>query len=276
MTGDPRRRLAVDHDVELAWDRWGDDEGTPLVLCHGFMGSSFDFALQIDALAGDRPVVALDHRGHGLSTNTHDPARYSVAHLTEDFVAFLDQAVGAPVDLLGHSLGGLIALGAVLARPDLVRSLILMDTSAWSFIPDEPQVREMMSVFLEAFDPAGGLPDPDLLRQPEDELIEAATPESWRDRKLELYRAVDPYAFMALGKQLLTSEEVSLRDRLPEISCPVAVLVGENDHPFVDQAPELVAELHGRLVVIAGAYHSPQLTHPTEWRAAVTAHFAAS
>ncbi len=58
-----------------------------------------------------------------------------------------------------------------------------------------------------------------------------------------------------------------------EITCPVTVLVGENDHPFVDQAPELVAELpHGRLAVIDGAYHSPQLTHPGAWRAALEEH----
>jgi pimeloyl-ACP methyl ester carboxylesterase len=53
------------------------------------------------------------------------------------------------------------------------------------------------------------------------------------------------------------------------------VLVGENDHPFVDRAPELAADLpNGRLVVIDGAYHSPQLTHSDEWLAAVAEHLA--
>jgi pimeloyl-ACP methyl ester carboxylesterase len=276
VTG-PTRRFAV-NGVELAWDQWGDDASRPpLVLCHGFMGSSFDFALQVDALATDRPVVTVDHRGHGLSTKTHDEATYSVAQLTEDFIAFLEQAVRTPVDLLGHSMGGRVVLGAVLKRPDLVRSLILMDTTAWSFVPDDPQLREMMGGFIESFDPAGGLPDPTSLRQPEDELVEAMTPESWRDRKLELYQLVDPYAFKAIGTELFSSQELSVRDRLPEISCPVVVLVGENDHPFVDQAPALAAEVaEGSCVVIAGAYHSPQLTHPDEWRAAVTEHLAGS
>jgi pimeloyl-ACP methyl ester carboxylesterase len=274
VSGDPTRRFAV-NGVELAWDRWGDDhDDPPFVLCHGFVGSSFDFSLQIDALATERPVIALDHRGHGLSSKTHDQATYSVAQLTHDFIAFLE-TVGSPVDLLGHSLGGRIALGAVLERPDLVRSLILMDTTAWSFIPDNPQVREMMGAFIESFDPAGGLPDPNLLRGPEDALVEAMTPESWRDRKLELYQAVDPYAFKAIGTQLFASTELTVRDRLPEIACSVTVLVGENDHPFVDQAPALAAEVgYGHLAVIDGAYHSPQLTHPDDWRAAVSEHLA--
>ena len=42
---------------------------------------------------------------------------------------------------------------------------------------------------------------------------------------------------------------------------------------MVDQAPALAAEVaNGRTTVIAGAFHSPQLTHPDEWRAAVEAH----
>ena len=64
--------------------------------------------------------------------------------------------------------------------------------------------------------------------------------------------------------------ETSLRADLPSITCPTTVIVGEHDHPLVDQAPDLAAEVaDGRLTVIQGAYHSPQLTHPDAWRAAV-------
>ena len=67
----------------------------------------------------------------------------------------------------------------------------------------------------------------------------------------------------------------SLRAELSSIACPTTVIVGEHDHPLVDQAPELAAEVaDGRLTVIPGAYHSPQLTHAAEWRAAVEAHLA--
>lgn len=275
MAESPTRRISV-NGVELAWDTWGDETtAPPLVLCHGFVGSSFDFALQVEALTADRQVVALDQRGHGLSEKTHDAATYSVAQLSADLVAFIESTTSPPVDLLGHSLGGRVVLGVVLQRPELVRSLILMDTSAWSFLPEDPQLREMMGGFLERFDPADELPDPTSMRGPEDDLIEAETPESWRDHKLDLYRSFDAYAFKALGSELFSSQSLSVRDRLPEITCPVTVLVGENDHPFVDQAPALAAELpDGRLAVIDGAYHSPQLTHPEAWRAALGVHLA--
>jgi pimeloyl-ACP methyl ester carboxylesterase len=55
-------------DTTVAWDRWGDGSGgTPLFLCHGFSGSSHDFALAIEELAASCEVVAVDHRWHGRS-----------------------------------------------------------------------------------------------------------------------------------------------------------------------------------------------------------------
>jgi pimeloyl-ACP methyl ester carboxylesterase len=74
---------------------------------------------------------------------------------------------------------------------------------------------------------------------------------------------------------LFISEHLSVRQRLGELHCGVTVIVGANDHPFVDQSSELVSLMKGsRLVVIDGAYHSPQLTHPEEWRKAVEDHLA--
>ncbi|CAB4565238.1 unannotated protein [freshwater metagenome] len=77
----------------------------------------------------------------------------------------------------------------------------------------------------------------------------------------------------ALGIELFAAQ--ADRARLAAIACPVTVVVGEHDHPFVGQAAELAASVpHGTHVVIAGAYHSPQLTHPDDWLAAIEAHLA--
>jgi len=266
--------------VDLAWSEKGTSlAGTPtLVLCHGFTGSALDFSLVIDALAADRRVVTLDHRGHGRSTKTGHLEGYSIEQLAADLAPFLEQVGEGPVDLLGHSMGGRVALHLVLARPDLVHSLILMDTSAWSFLPADKQVRELVTGFIDAFDPAGGMPAPLNLGGPEDTLIEARTPTAWREERDGIFAGSDPYAMKALGVALLggnAGADGSLRARLPSIACPTTVIVGDQDHPLVDQAPELAREVaNGRLAVIPGAYHSPQLTHGSEWRAAVEAHLA--
>ncbi len=260
--------------MTLAWDRWGTrTDALPLLLCHGFSGSSHDFALSIDDVAQVTPVVAIDHRGHGRSQKLGDVERYSIDRLAADLIAFIDAEAGGPVNLLGHSMGGAVGLRVTLARPDLVRSLILMDTSGWSFVPQNPQLASLMAGFIASFDPADGLPDLTSLVNPETGLIATATPTQWQAVNEKMASGFDPYALKALGRELFDSNSEWAHPRLGEIACPVSVIVGEHDHPFVDQAAELTAAVSdGRLTVIPGAYHSPQLTHRPEWTAAVRAH----
>jgi pimeloyl-ACP methyl ester carboxylesterase len=266
--------------VEIAWASWGEAKSgePPFVLCHGFTGSAFDFSLEIPTLAQSRQVVALDQRGHGRSTNCGEEAKYSVDILADDLIAFLEHVGGGqPVDLLGHSMGGVISQLATLARPDLVRSLILMDTSGWSFVIEDETVRNFVQGFIKKFDPTRGMPPRPKWKSPEDVLIERTTEEAWRSAREPLYFGMDPYAYKALGMVLALDESIDLRPQLGAITCPVTVVVGELDHPFVDHAAELAGTVaHGRVAVIDGAYHSPQLTHADAWRDALETHLAAA
>jgi pimeloyl-ACP methyl ester carboxylesterase len=272
-------RLAV-NGVELAWQEFGKGAaGQPtLVLCHGYSGSSLDFSLQVDALSQTRRVLTLDQRGHGLSTRTGELSGYTIAQLAADLIGFIEEVGQGPVDLLGHSMGGRVALDAVLARPDLVNSLILMDTSAWSFLPPDEKLRDLVRQFIGSFDPAGGMPGDFSLDGPEDKLVRATAPTGWIAEKEAIRAGMDAYAVKGLGVELWADADEgpgSLRSRLSEITCPVTVIAGAHDHPLVDQAAALAAEVaDGRFVIIDGGYHSPQLTHPDEWRAAVEAHLA--
>jgi 3-oxoadipate enol-lactonase len=263
------------HGVDLSWSERGNGEPA-LVLCHGYTGSSHDWALQVDELARRRRVLTYDHRGHGSSTKVGSLEGYTIAQLAEDLAAFLDAVGGGPVDLLGHSMGGRVVMTMVLERPDLVRSLILMDTSAWSFQPPDEEIRAMVHQFIDSFDPTGGMPTDFSLEGPEDKLVEITVPPEWKQEKDGITAGMDAYALKGLGLELWADAEEgpdSLRSRLHAITCVLTVIVGEHDHPLVDQAPALAAEVaDGQLVVIEGAYHSPQLTHPAEWRAAVEAH----
>lgn len=266
------RSMVVD-GVELAWDSWGPDSAATFVLCHGITGSAHDFALNVGELAARRRVLAFDQRGHGRSQMLGDESRYSLGRLAADLVAVIEDQAGGAVDLLGHSMGGWVALCATIERPDLVRSLILMDTSAWRFGEREEELRAVYAAFLDTYDPARGLPDVSELESLERPLLDSATPSEWRARKDEL--TIDPYALRGLGRELLGDSFTSLRPRLAEVACPVTVVAGEHDRPYVDQAHELATEVcAGSATIIAGAYHSPQLTHRRAWQDAVEAHLA--
>ncbi len=167
--------------------------GTPtLVLCHGYTGSALDFSLVVDSLAVDRRVVTLDQRGHGHSAQTGHLEGYTLDQLSADLAAFLETVGEGPVDLLGHSMGGRVVMGAVLARPELVHSLILMDTSAWSFLPPDEEIRALVRGFINSFDPSRGMPTTLSMGGPEDALIEAHTPAEWRQEKDAVFVGMDP------------------------------------------------------------------------------------
>jgi pimeloyl-ACP methyl ester carboxylesterase len=278
MTQTALPQLLHVNGVDLAWSKRGSGhEGTPaFVLCHGFTGSSHDFALEVAALASDRRVVTVDQRGHGHSTKTGTLQDYTIDQLVDDMTRFIESVGGGAVDLLGHSMGGRVAMGVVLNRPDLVSSLVLMDTSAWSFMPRDRRLRSLVRQWIKDFDPAQGMPPTLSLGGPEDALIEATTPTEWQREKDAVFAGMDAYAVKAFGLALMADVadgEKSLRAELPSITCPTTVIAGEHDHPLVDQAPALAAEVaDGRLAVIEGAYHSPQLTHREPWLAVVGEH----
>jgi pimeloyl-ACP methyl ester carboxylesterase len=244
---------------------------------HGFSGAALDFALVVDDLAVERRVVTLDQRGHGRSTKTGRVEGYTMDQLVADLAVVLETVGDGPVDLLGHSMGGQVVMGLVLSRPDLVSSIVLMDTSARSFTPTDEDLAAVVHAWIEAFDPAQGMPESMSMGGPEEALIEAATPTEWQEEKAALFAGNDPYAIKALGTALLdvAEGEAAFGSRLPMISCPTTVIAGQHDHPLVDQAPELAAAVaDGRLTVIEGAYHSPQLTHREQWTEAVRDHLS--
>lgn len=272
-TTDLTRRYPVP-GFTLAWDSWGDGPGPPLVLVHGYTGSAHDFALHVETLARDRRVFALDHRGHGRSSHSGREESYTVDHLVDDLVAWLSDEVvpeGGPVDLLGHSMGGRVAIRLALTRRDLLRSLVLMDTTAWAFGDDRADFRRAATAFLSGIE-AGQTP-PRTPPGPEEEMVAATVPRAWIERKWQLRDGMDPMAQRALGFQLFDDRLEPVDHRLGDIECPTTVVVGALDEPYASHAPRLAAAIpDATLVVIDGAHHSPQLTHPQQWLDAVRGH----
>lgn len=97
----------------------------PLALLPGTGLTARDWDDVAQPLARTRTVHAVDLRGHGASGR---PGAYSIALMAADVGALLDDLGGGrPVDLVGHSLGGLVACRVAADRPDLVRRLVLED-----------------------------------------------------------------------------------------------------------------------------------------------------
>ncbi len=96
----------------------------PVVLLHGTGETSRTWDGVAETLAADRIVFAVDLRGHGDSDRSD---LYSIGAMADDVAALLPRLTDEPVDLVGHSLGGLVALRVVATHPRLLRRLVLED-----------------------------------------------------------------------------------------------------------------------------------------------------
>lgn len=99
-----------------------------VVFSHSYLVDWSHFKPQIDALSGRYRCIAFDHRGHGASERPK--AGYDMENIYEDALAFIEAMDCAPVHFVGLSTGGFIGLRLGFRRPDLLRTLTLMDTSA--------------------------------------------------------------------------------------------------------------------------------------------------
>src|SRR4051794_13251073 len=133
-------RVTVDDGVGLMTVAGGSPEAPGLLLVHGFGGAKEDFADHFDALARDHRVVTFDHRGHGESDAPTDPAAYSLDRLAADTLAVAEAYQLRDLRLLGHSMGGMVTRRLVLAHPDRVRALVLMDTSPGPPLGIDPEL----------------------------------------------------------------------------------------------------------------------------------------
>lgn len=115
--------------------------GPPIVFIHGMSCDSSDFAPQMEHFRQRHRVVALDLRGHGASDAPEGD--YSMAALADDVLWLCDElGVYKPV-LVGHSMGGVIALEIAARRPEAATAIALLDSPI--LIP--PPVAEALAPF---------------------------------------------------------------------------------------------------------------------------------
>lgn len=107
--------------------------GPPVLFLHGMLGSATNFRSVALALSRARPTLSLDLREHGKSPHTAGAS--TLEALAGDVAAALErEASGARVDVVGHSLGGKVAMTLALARPDLVRRLVVVDIAPVRYV----------------------------------------------------------------------------------------------------------------------------------------------
>lgn len=176
--------------VRIAYTLYGEGDET-LVLVHGWGGSQTQWASQVDDLAQRYTVITVDLGGHGASGSRAAP---TLAKLAEDLEAVLAAADLRGAVVVGHSLGGLVALEAARAKPQAVAGVIGVE--AFHDPPLPPPLWDEVIASLVADFPGG-------CRSFVRGLFAAATEEMLVDENAEeICRRTDPAAGVALLREL--------------------------------------------------------------------------
>jgi pimeloyl-ACP methyl ester carboxylesterase len=124
LPGIVARSVTLPNGIALRVVESGSQQGYPIVLVHGWGACVYTFRYTIDALAASgRRVLAFDLRGHGLSAKPVAPNEYTTEALLADLTGLFDVYRLDVADLVGHSLGGGLALRFALKHAGRVRRL---------------------------------------------------------------------------------------------------------------------------------------------------------
>ena len=241
--------------------------GPALLLVHGTTSDHRTWRSVAPALARHHTLHAIDRRGRG---DSGDGAGYSIEREIEDVVAVAEALAtdgGAPVDLLGHSLGGRIGLAAA-TRTAALRRIAVIESAPGSGAYARDPLLERLRELLAAGDDAGVLT----------EFMSAVVGMSSED--LDRFRADPVWPLRVAAAPTIVRELAAAGDdpaigleALGAVRVPVLQVVGSGSPAWFRDAAEALDErlADGRVVVIDGARHAAHSTHPRELVAAVEA-----
>jgi pimeloyl-ACP methyl ester carboxylesterase len=245
--------------VDLYYETHG--SGEPVLLVHGLGSSTEDWEPQIPDLSKQFEVIAFDVRGHGRSSKPKQ--RYSVKLFADDTAALIRALGIGPAHVVGISMGGMIAFQLAVDAPELLRSLVIVNSGP--AMPIRTFSQRMMIwtrvaiVRIRGMRTMGKVLADKLLPKPEHAALRAAFIERWA--------ANDPRAYLSALHGLVNW---GVMERLGDIACPVLVLSADQDYTPIPVKQAYTAMMkHAELVVVEDARHFMPIEQPVPFNAAL-------
>ncbi|HWN03337.1 MAG TPA: alpha/beta hydrolase [Candidatus Dormibacteraeota bacterium] len=260
-------RTAKVNGITLHYLDWGPADAPPVVLLHGITGHARVWDHLAARLVPGRRVLALDQRGHGDSDPAPDDD-YRVGTMADDVAAFVGSLRIDRLALLGHSMGGRIAIKYAADHAARLERLVIVDIGPDINLAGLERVRDMMAQSPERIESedwaveyirrANPLQDLDMLRERVRHGLKRLP-----DGELTWKYAKGLRDMMREGRR----DAVDLWEPLPRIPCPTLVVRGaESDILSAEVAKKMTERLpDGRVVEIAGAGHTVPADRPEEF-----------
>ena len=247
------------NDVEIYYETAG--AGETLLLIHGLGSSAQDWERQVGEMARRYRVIAYDVRGHGRSEKPAGP--YSVPQFARDAAELLRALEAGPAHICGLSMGGMIAFQMAVDFPELVRSLIIVN-SAPAMVLTKLKERALVGLRVVVVKCFGvGAMGKILAKQ----LFPRTEQQELRETFIVRMAANDPRAYLDTVRAI---DGWSVRNRIAGIRCPVLVLASDHDYTPIELKREYAAMIPGAAVqVLEDSRHAAPLDQPEALNRAV-------
>ena len=235
-----------------------------LVLLHGFTGSAANWARYQSLFAAHYRTIAVDLLGHGQTEAPADSARYSMEQSASDLAGLLTTIAPGPVNLLGYSMGGRLALYFAVHYPYLVQSLILESASP-GLADDEAQQERIHSdeQLADAIETEGMAAFVARWEKLPLFATQQTLPTTVQSQLHEQRLQNRPQGLANSLRGMGTGRQPSLWEQLATLSLPTLLLAGELDQKFKVIAQQMATYLpNATVTLVPEAGHTIHLEQP--------------
>lgn len=243
------------NDLRFAYVEQGARDGLPILLLHGYSDTHRSFDLLRAHLPEARRVIALTQRGHGRSDKPQ--GGYAIPDFASDVPAILDALGIARAIIVGHSMGGAIALQAAADNPERCAGLVLLN--AFADFRTNPGIGELADVVPEFTDPI----DPEFVLEFQESCFNIPIPQRFLDMIIAESLRCPAHVWRGAFAGMIAFDPLDAAQR---VRAPALVLRGELDAfvPHGDLFALRDALPSARAFTLTGVGHTPHWEQPRD------------
>ena len=255
ITEDVNMPKTTVNNVELFFETSG--SGETVLLIHGLGSSARDWEMQVPAFAKRYRTVAFDLRGHGQSQKPKGP--YSMSLFAKDTAELIKSLGVGSVHVVGISLGGMIAFQLAVDSPELIKSMVIVNSGPELVVRT---LKERWQVFMRfAIVRLMGM------RKMGEVLSKRLFPKDGQENLRQIF--VARWAENDIRAYLDTMRAIvgwSVADKIQNIKMPILIVAADNDYTPVSAKEAYLPSLgNAELVVIEDSRHAVPVEKPEEF-----------